>query len=122
MFNRMSPLSPRKKNNTPKNAAGFGVLQTGGRGIKGTPEGGPWAGEFGGGRFQVLPPCMGGDTGQPITCRAVVWLTSYMQGWPMPLKKRDKPAPISQPDKSQRIPLAFNIWGHIWGHKSNVKI
>ena len=62
MFNRMSPLSPRKKNNTPKNAAGFGVLQTGGRGIKGTPEGGPWAGEFGGGRFQVVTPCMGGDT------------------------------------------------------------
>lgn len=61
-INLMSPLSPRKKNNPPKDAEFSAGKKQGGGGLSGTPEGVPWAGELGGDSFQVTPPCMGGDT------------------------------------------------------------
>jgi hypothetical protein len=121
-INLMSPLSPRKKNNPPKDAEFSGGQKQGGGGLSGTPEGVPWAGELGGDSFQAVARCMGGDTwpGLAYVPPCAVSPGGAVVLWrhaPALIQAKQNPAA-----ECLKSPPALNTWGHIWGHKSKSKI
>lgn len=121
-INLMSPVSPREKNNPPKDAEFSEGQKQGGGGLSGTPDGVPCAGELGGDSFQVVPRCMGGDkwpglANVPRSLFAPAGLLPIGDTSPALIHASQNPAA-----ECLKSPPALNTWGHIWGHKSKTKI